>query len=138
MKPKYLKHIRFSQVHIDILEELIKKTPGINNYAEAVRYAVLLLKDKEHISDITNDFQRKINVMSKNIDMMVEMIAGGFHAQGVKVIPKAEDTYIYMDAQKNIENKIQRAVTIQSNLKKSNFNKELLNEKNEKESRNFF
>lgn len=116
----FVKHIRFTQTHIDILDELIEKKPGINSYAEAVRYAVLCLKD-----DIdTENVERKMNVMSKNIDMLVEMIAGGFDSQNVKAIGNCEDTYIYKDAKKNVENKIKRATTIKSNLKKNNFKKE--------------
>ncbi|MBS4536496.1 hypothetical protein GOQ29_12785 [Clostridium sp. D2Q-14] len=116
----FVKHIRFTQTHIDILDGLIEKKPGINSYAEAVRYAVLSLKD-----DIdTESVERKMNVMSKNIDMLIEMIAGGFDAQNVKAIGDSEDTYIYKDAKKIVENKIQRATTIKSNLKKNNFKKE--------------
>ncbi|MBK5446712.1 MULTISPECIES: hypothetical protein [unclassified Peribacillus] len=33
--------------------------------------------------------------MSKNIDILTEMVAGGFHEADVKAIGRAEDTYIY-------------------------------------------
>ncbi|MFI8494163.1 hypothetical protein ACIGC1_14780 [Peribacillus butanolivorans] len=56
--------------------------------------------------------------MSKNIDILTEMVAGGFHEADVKVIGRAEDTYIYADSKKNVANNIQRSTTIK--LKKDN------------------
>lgn len=108
------KHIRFNKVHIDIMQELIKQQPGINNYAEAVRFALLSLKDPVANKD---SVQTKINSMAKQIDILTEMVAGGFHEQGVNAIGKSEDSYIYQDAKKNVEREIQRATTIKSNPK---------------------
>ncbi|MFI8496625.1 hypothetical protein ACIGC1_27960 [Peribacillus butanolivorans] len=120
MSEKYIgKFIRFTQTNIDIMDDLIKTKPGIKNYADAVRYAVLSLED-ESISDDNKVIQRKINSMSKSIDMLTEMVAGGFHAKDVKAIGKAEDTYIYADAKKNVENRIQRSTTIKSNMNTTN------------------
>ncbi|MEK4750929.1 hypothetical protein NST77_25875 [Niallia sp. FSL W8-0177] len=113
------KHIRFNPIHIDIMDDLIKNQPGVNNNAEAVRFALLSLKDP-----ITNDddVKRKINSMAKQIDILTEMVAGGFHEQGVNVVGKSEDTYIYEDAKKNVEKKIQRSITLKSNPKRSQTN----------------
>jgi hypothetical protein len=115
-----LKHVRFSQTHVDILEDLMEQTVGINSYAEAIRYAVLCLADQVDNENEIKKMSSKMNAMSKNIDVLVEMTAGGFHEQEVTAIGKSEDTYIYMDAKKNVENKIQRATTMKSNRKASN------------------
>lgn len=148
MSEKYiLKHIRFTQTQIDILDNLIKNKVGINNYSDAVRYAVLSIEDPIKTNETSKVVQRKLNAMSKNIDIIREMVAGGFHEQGVKAIGKSEDTYIYVDAKKNIEDDIQKATTIRSNIKKSNLNNKddkVLNERSPEEikpktfSRNFY
>lgn len=109
------KHIYFTQTHIDIMDDLIKNRPEIKNYSDAVRYALLSLNDLE-IENQNKETQRKINAMSKNIDILIEMVAGGFHSQDVMAIGKSEDTYIYADAKKNVENKIQRSTTMKSEL----------------------
>lgn len=125
MTKEYIgKYIRFTQTTMDILDDLIEHQPGINNYAEAVRYAVLSLKDPLNDRDV----QRKINTIAKNIDVLTEMVAGGFHAKDVKAIGKAEDTYIYEDAKRNVESKIQRSTTIKSNIKKSNMKQSSIKE----------
>lgn len=111
-------HIRLTQTHIDILNELMGKKTGINSYSEAIRYAILCLKDDIDTEDLVKNVQRKINAMSKNIDILVDMVAGGFDFQDVKAIGNGKDTYIYKDAKKNVENEIQRATTIR---KYSNF-----------------
>ncbi|MEY8742833.1 hypothetical protein AB9M62_25550 [Bacillales bacterium AN1005] len=110
------KHIRFTKTHVDILDKLIRKKEGINNYSEAVRYAITLLDNPLDEDQI----DRKINSIGKDIDIIKEMIAGGFHENGIKAIGKAEDTYIYQDAKRNVESKIQRSTTIKSNFKQSN------------------
>lgn len=107
------KHVRFTQTHIDIMNDLIENKLGIKNYADAVRYAILSLEDGA-ISDDNKEIQRKITSMSKSIDMLTEMVAGGFHAKEVKAIGKAVDTYIYADAKKNVEGNIQRSTTVKS------------------------
>lgn len=112
-KPNILKHVRFTQTHIDILDNLIENTVGIDNYAEAIRYAVISLEDNISI-------ERKVNAIGKNIDILMEMTGGGFQELGIKAIGNLEDTFVYMDAKKNVENKIQRSTTIKSNFKKSN------------------
>lgn len=110
------KHIRFSPIHIDIMDDLIKNQPGVKNYADAVRFALLSLKDPIANDD---DVKRKINSMSKQMDILTEMVAGGFHEQGVNAIGNSANTYIYEDAKRNVESKIQRATTIKSNPKRS-------------------
>jgi len=114
------KHIRLTQTHIDIMDNLIQNNPGINNYAEAIRYALLALTDNQSVESKDESFTRKLNAMSKNIDLLTEMIAGGFHEQGVKAIGSIDETYIYQDAKRNVENKIQRSTTIKTNVKRSN------------------
>ena len=114
------KHIRLTQTHIDIMDELIQNNPGINNYAEAIRYALLALSNNQNDETKEEDLTRKLNAMSKNIDVLTEMVAGGFHEQGVKAIGSIDETYIYQDAKRNVENKIQRSTTIKTNVKRSN------------------
>lgn len=121
MSNEYIgKYIRFTSTTIEIMDELINNDPGIKNYAEAVRYALLSLSKNQNDESKEEDLTRKINAMSKNIDVLTEMIAGGFHEQGVKAIGSIDETYIYQDAKRNVENKIQRSTTIKTNVKKSN------------------
>ena len=61
------------------------------------------------------------------------MTGGGFHELGVKAIGNVDDTFIYMDAKKNVENKIQRSTTVKSNLKKSNLTEEKISSLNNNE-----
>ncbi len=133
------KHIRLTQTHIDILDEIIKTTSGISNYADAVRYTILSSEDPVKINSSSKDVQRKINAMAKSIDIITEMVAGGFNAQDVRAIGKAEDSYIYQDAERTVEDDIQRATTIKSNIKSSNLLKDVPREEKEtkKYSRNF-
>ncbi|MCM3033695.1 hypothetical protein [Niallia sp. MER 6] len=114
------KHIRLTQTHIDIMDELIQNNPGIKNYAEAIRYALLSLSNNQNDEGKEENIVRKLNAMSKNIDVLTEMVAGGFHEQGVKAIGSIDETYIYQDAKRNVENKIQRSTTIKTNVKRSN------------------
>ncbi|MEU2029865.1 hypothetical protein ABZ787_12995 [Micrococcus luteus] len=102
------------------MDELIQNNPGIKNYAEAVRYALLFLSTNQNDESKEEVLTRKLNAMSKNIDLLTEMIAGGFHEQGVKAINNIDETYIYQDAKRNVENKIQRSTTIKTNVKRSN------------------
>ncbi|HAJ4038287.1 hypothetical protein ACDI16_14105 [Oceanobacillus caeni] len=112
------KHITLTQTTKDILDELISNTVGINNYSEAIRYAILSIADKTNDGQNLQNLTKKMNVMSKNIDMLIEMSAGGFHELGVKAIGgDSEEAFIYMDAKRNVENKIQKATTIKSNPK---------------------
>lgn len=121
MGKKIKKQIFFNETQLEIIEKMKKTMPGINTLADAVRYAVLSMDEKTNQAKEFNEVKKKINVMAKNIDIITEMVSGGFHEQGVKAIGNSEDTYIYMDAKKNVENSIQRSTTLRSNLKKSNF-----------------
>ncbi|MFE0504353.1 hypothetical protein ACWF7H_03085 [Peribacillus butanolivorans] len=104
------KYISFTQTNIDIMDDLIKNKPGINNYADAFRFAILSLEDD--LNSVSNIKMKNINAMSKNIDILTEMVAGGFHEADVKANGRAEDTYIYADSKKNVANNIQRSTTI--------------------------
>lgn len=114
MKNNISKHIKFSKVHEDIVNEMIDTIPGINSFSEAVRYAVLSMdgqtdRQKEH-----NAMKRKQNAMSKNIDVLLEIVSSGFHEQKVALVTNKEDTYVYRDALNIVENNIQRATTERS------------------------
>ncbi|MGG0741663.1 hypothetical protein [Niallia taxi] len=109
MSNEYIgKYIRFTSTTIEIMDELIQNNSGIKNYAEAVRYALLSLSNNKKNESKDEDITRKLNAMSKNIDVLTEMMAGGFQEQGVRAIGSANQTYIYQDAKRNVENKIQR------------------------------
>lgn len=134
--------VRVSQIYIDILDEL-KEKKDIKSYAGAIRYAILSLADKENISvdNSLKEMKIKLNTVTKNVDMLMEMVAGGFDFQDVNAIRKKEDTYIYADAKKNVENEIQRSTTIKSNFKKSNVERKEKEERKESKtdfSRNFY
>jgi len=103
-------HIRFSQTQLNILDNLIETKSGINSYSEAVRYAVMSLE----IPEDTAGMQRKINAMSKELSIAVEMLAGGFHESNVKDIGQKEECPIYRTAKKYVEENIQRATTYKS------------------------
>lgn len=107
----FSKHVRLTQTHIDILDKLIGNKPGITNYADAIRYTILALEDPVATNGSDRESQRKINAMSKNIDIIKEMVAGGFHSQNVRAIGNAEETYIYQDAERIVEGEIQKATT---------------------------
>lgn len=102
---------------MDILEDFIKKTPGINNPTDAIRYAIMNLENENSNLGISNDVQRKINALAKNMDVITEMVAGGFDALDVKAMRKAEETYIYQDAKRAVEGDIQRATTFKASHK---------------------
>lgn len=133
--------VRVSQIYVDILDEL-KEKKDIKSYAGAVKYAILSLADKENINadNSLEEMKIKLNTVTKNVDILMEMVAGGFDFQDVNAIRKKEDTYIYADAKKNVENEIKRATTIKSNFKKSNIKKENKEEKkiNKTESSRIF
>lgn len=147
-KKKIQKHIFFTQTQIDILDDMIKNIPGINSYSEAARYAVLSMNDRVDSVKVIKDMERKLNAIAKNIDILVQMVAGGFHDKEVKAIGDCEDTYIYKDAKKIVENLIQRATTIRTNSNHSNISDTQISnnikkdgeeiEKQEKLSTNFY
>ncbi|MFP7474265.1 hypothetical protein SFC55_25100 [Niallia taxi] len=121
MKNDYIgKYIRFTPTTIEIMDQLIQNNPGIKNYAEAVRYALLFISNNQTDVNKEENLTRKLTAMSKNIDILTEMIAGGFHEQGIKAISSLEETYIYQDAKRNVESKIQRSTTSKTIVKKSN------------------
>lgn len=116
---KIQKHVYLTPNNMRVLENLIENKVGINTYSEAIRYIIDVYSNQLSEEDSKVN-QRKINAISKNVDVLIELVAGGLHEQGVKAIGKAEDTYVYADAKKHVEEKIQRAVTMKSNHKKSN------------------
>lgn len=121
MKSSIRKEIRINEVHNDIVNEMIETIPGVNTFSEAVRYSILSMKDQTDQQKRINAMQSKMNAMSKNIDILVEMVAGGFHKLDVKAIGNPEDSYVYQDALKHVENKIQRATTVKTNPKQANY-----------------
>ncbi|APC50353.1 hypothetical protein BME96_18905 (plasmid) [Virgibacillus halodenitrificans] len=114
------KHINLTKTTKEILDDLISNKIGINNYSEAIRYAILSLEDGRNDGTV----ERKINSIAKNVDILMEITGGGFHELGVKAIGEVEETFVYMDARKNVESKIQRSTTVKSNLKKANIKEE--------------
>lgn len=128
-------HVRLTETHLDILEDLKKNKVGINSDAEAIRYAISSLAAQTD----TENVLRKINSMSKDISILIEMNAGGFHKLGVKAIGSLEESYVYQDAKKHVENKIQHSTTIKSNMKKVNLTNDEKDETtNKKAMKNFY
>lgn len=105
------KHIIFTTTHEDIINKMIDTIPGVNSFSEAVRYAVLSMADMTNQQQQINEMKRKLNVVSKNTDILVEMVAGGFHKLDVKAIGHHEESYVYQDALKHTEHDIQIATT---------------------------
>lgn len=105
---------------MQVLDDLIENKVGINNYSEAIRYMIgVYSKQLSEENSIVN--QRKINAMSKNVDRLVEMVAGSFHEQGIKAIEQSTETYVYKDAKKMVEENIQRAFDSSSSKKLRSF-----------------
>lgn len=116
---KIQKHVYLLQDHVQVLENLMENKVGINNYSEAIRYIINVYSGQLAEEDSKVN-QRKINAISKNVDVLIELVAGGLHELSIKAIGKAEDTYVYSDAKKHVEENIQRAITMKSNHKNSN------------------
>jgi hypothetical protein len=117
VQKKIQKHVYLTPENVEALDDLIQNKVGINTYSEAIRYIIgVYSKDISEEDSKTN--QRKLNALSKNVDILIEMVAGGLHEQDVKSIGPSEDAYVYMDAKKNVEAKIQKATTMKSNTRK--------------------
>lgn len=114
---KVQKHVYLEQENVDVLDELMQKKVGINTYSEAIRYIIDAYSQKNSEDDSISN-QKKINAMSKNVDMLIELVAGGLHVQDVKVIAVAEETYVYQDAKRRVEEKIQKSTTVKSTSRK--------------------
>lgn len=121
MEKKISKHIIFNEIHADIISDLINQVPGINSFSEAVRYSVLSMAGRSHEQKETAQLKKKQNAMSKDISILVEMVAGGFNGLGVNAIGSSEETYIYRDAEKIVEKTIQRATTVKSENKNKKY-----------------
>lgn len=134
------RHIKFNEVHEEILKDIVDNVPGINSISEAVRYSILSMAGKADTQKEANATKRKLNVLSNQVDILVEMVAGGFHKLDVKSIGYPEESYVYQDAVKHVDNKKRRATTISSNYKKNDhLNNIERDEKKEYDtSRNFF
>lgn len=117
---KIQKHVYLTPENVHVLDDVIKNKLGINTYSEAIRYIIDVYSNQLAEEDSKVN-QRKINAMSKNVDILVELVAGGLQSLDVHAIRKSEETDIYKDAKKFVEEKIQRAVTLKSNPKKSNW-----------------
>lgn len=74
IKDKIRKEIIFTEVHEDIVNEMINNIPGINSFSEAVRYAVLSMEDQTDTAKKEKDMQRKINTMSKDISAIEKLL----------------------------------------------------------------
>lgn len=114
---KIQKHVYLTQDHVQVLDDLMKNKVGINTYSEAIRYIIDVYSGQLAEEDSKVN-QRKINAISKNVDILLEMVAGAFHEQNVKAIGRKEDTYVYQDAKRFVQENIQRSVTANSNYKK--------------------
>lgn len=90
---------------------MIDTIPGVNSFSEAVRYAVLSMENMTDQQQQISEIKRKLNIVSKNTDIIVEMVAGGFHKLDVKAIGHHEESYVYQDALKHTEQAIQIATT---------------------------
>jgi len=113
MKEKLIrKHVTLASTHFDILDQVMKEVPGITNYSLAVRYVIQCFADQK-LND--SESNQKLNQVAKNVDMLIEMVAGGFSFQDVNSIRPAKETFIYQDAKRHVEKEIQRSTTIKSN-----------------------
>jgi len=115
------KHIFFTETCIEILDGLIDSTIGVNNYSEAVRYAVLSLGNREEQLET----EQKLNIIGREVDKLSEMVATGFEV--FKVNPEniaesgvqgKEDCGIYQFADARVKERIRRAATAKAVFKK--------------------
>jgi len=100
--------IRVEQAHLDILDETIQESDGITTYQAAVCHAIVNLKKEK------SAFAAKVSAMSKNIDILVELTAGGFSDSGVEDLPGAGSEGLIKQAKEIVERKISRAVTMKA------------------------
>ena len=100
--------VRLEQEHLDILEEIIQERGGVKSYQAAVCHAVVSLQKQK------DGFAAKVNAMSKNIDILVELTAGGFSDSGVEELPEAGGEDLVKQAKTIVERKISRAVTMKA------------------------
>ncbi len=124
MKKMIQKHISLTETIVDILNEIIKEQSTVTNYSAAIRFLALNWSENKNES---NEEEIKIAALSKDIKILNEMVAGGFHSLKVNGIIESSDTFIYSDAKKNAEEKIKRATTIKSTLKNT---KSITNKRN--------
>lgn len=101
------KHITLNQSNVDILDDIIENTKTINNYSAAIRYVIY----KYNESNNKDSSDTKLNTLAKNMEIALELIACGFHEQGITAINSKEESYIFEEAKRNVENKIQKSVT---------------------------
>lgn len=110
---KIRKEVLLNEVHLDVLEKIINNTEGVNNISEAIRFAILNMDSTipQQSNGPSDEMKKKLNTIAKEINIISEIVAGGFHAQDVKALGNKEETFIYQDAVRNTEKTIQKAVT---------------------------
>lgn len=113
MIEKFRKQIVFTNKQIDVVESLIGKLPGINTFSDAVRYAVMAMENENSLAQ-NQIMIKKINYMSKDISILLEMLAGSLEKIGIESILPKEETAIYKDTLEAVNNNIQIATTVNS------------------------
>lgn len=119
---KFKRTVTLTQVQIETVEELLNEEPGLTYFSDGVGYAILSLLDKKENDKKTIELEKELKRMTKELSVLTELIAGGFDTLGVKVLPNKEDTYVYPDAIKHVENNIRKSVTKKSNKNETNLN----------------
>ena len=114
------RHILLGNKQIDFLKEIIDEVQDVKNISEAIRYAIDLAKTLKEQDDQVKVFQKKQNAMSKEISILIEMVAGSSEVLGVNDISEAKNTIIYSSAKKTVDVKIKKLVTKKSEIKKKN------------------
>lgn len=110
------KHITLTDGCLEILDEMLHTEPDISNYSEAIRAALISYNSDKQESEI-NNLKFKVNEMSKDLSMLLAMVAGGFHECKVYTIPPKDDCSIYKIANGYVSDEIQRHVTAKSSLR---------------------
>ncbi|EON3039359.1 hypothetical protein ACNG34_002964 [Enterococcus faecium] len=72
-KTSVQKHVTLYPSHVDVLDSIIERNPGINNYSEAIRF--LCMSYEPNTNTTTTSNQAKLNAMGKEISIMTEIIA---------------------------------------------------------------
>lgn len=111
---KHEKHLRFTSDELDTLKKIMNDVPGVNTYQAAIEY---IIKNYQAPVDNMSAMERKLNTMSTELDVLLELSAKSFDMLGVKALKGAgegDSHYLIENARENVKEKIQRATTMRA------------------------
>ncbi|EGP5708342.1 hypothetical protein ACJQ40_001960 [Enterococcus faecium] len=114
------KHIYFHDLHIKVLDDIIKSHTDINNYSEAVRFLCMTYDPDSENKVSTN--QAKLNEMSKELSIVTEIISefADLHLKETGILI-GKNSAVYQEAKERVEGNIK----VNQTKKYSSMNKEI-------------